>query len=215
MRGRPNPIQPRVKTDAPATVRGQRTRESLLEAARVVFTRDGFIDARIADIAAEAGVAHGTFYTYFKSKEEIFREVAVTLQYEMLQHTSSDTTPLAPDDHMGRLRRANRQFLEAYRENAALITVVDQVATFNEETRKIRLEARAEYIRRAKESIRELQRRGLADDRLDPRYVANALGSMVERFAYLWFGLGEPFNMDEAVETLTIIWARAIGLKVD
>lgn len=45
--------------------------------------------------------------------------------------------------------------------------------------------------------------------------MANALGSMVERFAYIWFGLGEPFDMDEAVETLSLMWARAIGLPVD
>ena len=46
---------------APASARGARTRQTLVEAARRVFERDGFLDARITDITAEAGVAAGTF----------------------------------------------------------------------------------------------------------------------------------------------------------
>src|SRR5690242_16840281 len=52
------------------TPRGQRTRAALIAAARTVFERDGFINARITDIAETAGTAHGSFYSYFTSKEE-------------------------------------------------------------------------------------------------------------------------------------------------
>ena len=58
------------------TARGLRTRENLVSAAHRVFERTPFPDARLSDITAEAGVAAGTFYTYFDAKEEIFREVA-------------------------------------------------------------------------------------------------------------------------------------------
>ena len=44
-------------------------------AARRVFERDGFLDARITDITAEAGVAAGPFYTYFTGKEDAFAAV--------------------------------------------------------------------------------------------------------------------------------------------
>src|SRR5689334_10675167 len=47
---------------------------ALLSAARVVFSRQGFHDATIDDIAREAGVAKGTVYLYFKSKQEIYLE---------------------------------------------------------------------------------------------------------------------------------------------
>lgn len=202
-----------ARSGPPTTARGMRTRETLVAASRVVFSRDGFLDARIADIAEEAGVAHGTFYTYFESKEQILREVALSLQEEMLAYRSDDETELAADDHFGRLRRANRQFLESYRHHARLITVVDQVATFNEQTRSIRRDGRSDFIRRIQQSIEDLQRQGVSDQSLDPRYVANALGSMVERFAYIWFELGEPFEMEQAVDTLTVMWAGAIGLR--
>src|SRR4051794_2983245 len=61
--------------ERPLTPRGRRTRSALVSAARAVFERDGFVGARVTDIAAHAGVAHGTFYTYFDSKEAVFRDV--------------------------------------------------------------------------------------------------------------------------------------------
>ena len=64
--------------------RGRRTREALIGAARRVFERDGFIDARITDIAEEAGAAHGTFYTYFDSKEAALRAVILQRESELL-----------------------------------------------------------------------------------------------------------------------------------
>ncbi len=48
------------------------TREHLLEAARVVFTRRGFESARIEDIAAQAGKTRGAFYDNFRDKEDVF-----------------------------------------------------------------------------------------------------------------------------------------------
>jgi AcrR family transcriptional regulator len=48
------------------------TREHLLEAARVVFTRDGFESARIEDIAAQGGKTRGAFYDNFRDKEDVF-----------------------------------------------------------------------------------------------------------------------------------------------
>src|SRR5688572_15527741 len=53
------------------TTRGGDKRERILDAAERVFARSGFFQARVADIAREAGIADGTIYLYFKSKDEI------------------------------------------------------------------------------------------------------------------------------------------------
>jgi len=45
------------------TRRGVRTRQALVDAARVVFEREGYLDARLTDITAEASCSSGTFYT--------------------------------------------------------------------------------------------------------------------------------------------------------
>lgn len=46
-------------------------RSDILKAAREIFARDGFTDARMSDIAESAGVAKGTVYLYFPSKEAL------------------------------------------------------------------------------------------------------------------------------------------------
>ena len=59
------------------TRKGHRTRAALVQAGRQVFEEQGFLNARIGDIAKAAGVAHGGFYHYFDSKEAVFRDVAM------------------------------------------------------------------------------------------------------------------------------------------
>ncbi len=58
---------------APRTERGRRTLRAILDAAAAEFGERGFHDTGITHITQRAGVALGTFYTYFDSKEEVFR----------------------------------------------------------------------------------------------------------------------------------------------
>ena len=58
---------------APRTARGERTRRKILDAAPTEFGTRGFADTGITEITRTAKVALGTFYTYFDSKEEVFR----------------------------------------------------------------------------------------------------------------------------------------------
>ena len=55
-----------------------KTRENIIESAKKVISEKGFKEASIQDITQKAGVAKGTFYTYFKTKEEIIKELMAT-----------------------------------------------------------------------------------------------------------------------------------------
>ena len=59
----------------PRTPRGERTRRKILDAALAEFGARGFAETGIVEITRRAKVALGTFYTYFDSKEEVFRAV--------------------------------------------------------------------------------------------------------------------------------------------
>jgi AcrR family transcriptional regulator len=202
----------------PTTRRGQQTRAALVEAAAEVFAEKQFLATNVTDIATRAGTAHGTFYRYFDSKEEIFREVALDLQRKMRAHGEADRTTEPPpfdsldDELLWRITRANRRYLAAYQEHAALFAVIEQVATFNDELLAIRKEIRRGFVDHARASIERMQREGLVFDDVDPHYAASALGSMVDRFAYVWLVLHEPFELDEAARTLGLLWARSLGL---
>jgi TetR/AcrR family fatty acid metabolism transcriptional regulator len=50
-------------------------REAILKAATEVFARNGYFSSKVSDIAKAAGVADGTVYLYFKSKEEILHSI--------------------------------------------------------------------------------------------------------------------------------------------
>ena len=73
-----------------------RTRAKLLEAAREEFGEKGFYEAGITGITQRAGVALGSFYTYFNSKEEVYRAL-VEHMGEITRRWQSDHIASAPD----------------------------------------------------------------------------------------------------------------------
>jgi AcrR family transcriptional regulator len=215
----PNAGKRRTSADGPGrelrgtgrTSRGRLTRTRLIDAARLVFERDGFLHARIADMCAEAGVAQSSFYTYFLSKEEIFDEVVNTVELDMLTMPSGDDTRSPVE----RIRDANRHYLEFYRDNAGILAVIDQMATFDDGISAARSERHDRFARAIEHRIREYQDSGLADPRVNAYFGANALGGMVTAMATHMFVRRAGDDLDLAVEQLTVLWANAIGLDAN
>ncbi|MFM8528710.1 MAG: TetR/AcrR family transcriptional regulator [Ilumatobacteraceae bacterium] len=198
--------------DAALTPRAVRTRTALVQAARFLFETRGYLDTNVGDVAVRARVAHGTFYTYFSSKEEIFREVAREFSAEF-QAVADSEPPLSPGASLrDRIARTNRGYLRAYQQFAPMMAVLEQVATFNPRLLEIRRETRRLNVERNAAAFRRWQQRGLIDDAIDPVYAASALGSMVDRSAYVWIVLGEPYDLDTAVDQLTTLYCNALGL---
>ncbi|MEU4641445.1 TetR/AcrR family transcriptional regulator [Micromonospora sp. NPDC023814] len=196
----------------PLSSRGRATRERLLTAARKVFEERGFVDTRIAHIASTAGVAYGSFYTHFPSKEAIFYEVASRLFDEMFATDPSTSRPASPRE---RLEQANRNYCARYRENAALMAIVEQVATIDEGFRTLRQSHRRTTTERTARSIRRWQAEGLVSTDLDAYVAAQALGAMVDRTLYLRYVLGESDANDNVVDTLNLLTVQALGLPRD
>lgn len=76
----------------PVTARGQETRARLLDAAEKVFGQQSYFRVSINDITREAGVGQGTFYLYFPSKEDAFRELVQQRAHElrMVTHLAAE-----------------------------------------------------------------------------------------------------------------------------
>lgn len=177
-----------------------------------MFERDGFLGARVADIAAEAGVAHGTFYTYFDSKAAVFR-VLVAEALAMIYDTGSISGDEPDLTALQRIERANRQFIRVYREYGTMLALMEQAVTYDDEVRDIRLAARHTSVERVRRSIERLQRDGSVPTELDPLIAACALVSMVSNFVYFWLVLEErAHDSEQAVRMLTRLWASALEL---
>ena len=193
------------------TARGERTRAALVDAARVVFERDGYLDARLTDITAEAGCSTGTFYTYFTSKEEIFAALMEVTKNEML-HPGMDH--VEGDDPAAVIEASNRAYLEAYRRNAKLMRLMEEVAYIDPKFMALRRERARIFVERNAQAIANLQERGLADPELDPLMASRALSAMISRLAVSAFALGtEDIDFEEFVYTATRLWCN--GLRIE
>jgi AcrR family transcriptional regulator len=203
-----------AKTDDDGrSAKGKRTRSRLLVAGKVVFERDGFLQARISDIAAEAGVSHGSFYHYFATKEAIFREIAEGVEVQLVSMDDAahdhDASPIE------RIRAANRSYLVAYKRESKIMKVIEEVSRYDEEVRLVRVQRDNQLAKRLESAIARLQAAGLADKRIDGRYAAMALGGMVARFAEQLFVGGGRYDQNEAVEQLTMLWANSLGIAAE
>ena len=194
----------------PVSDRGKRTRSMLLDAARQVFEEWGYGDASVALITEAADVSHGTFYTYFESKLAIFAEVVKLMIGDF--RMEEDSTPLRGVLLADRIERAIRAYLTAYSRNARMMAVQEEAAIASPEMQRLRVATRREIMNGTERAIRRWQAAGLADSGLDPRYTANALGAMIARFAYVWLVQNESFELECSVETLTVLYCRALGL---
>jgi AcrR family transcriptional regulator len=106
----------------PKTKRGRKTREKLLHAAEAEFGERGFPEASIASITQRAGVALGTFYVYFESKEEIFRAL-VSYMGELTRQWIGERVAESPD-RLAAERRGVEAFIEFVRTHRNLYRVV-------------------------------------------------------------------------------------------
>ncbi len=112
------------ETARPKTRRGARRREQILRAAETVFGERGFTASSIADIMGVAEGALGTFYIYFSSKEEVFRELVL----EMGQHARAMATQAvagAPS-RLEAERAGLAAFLHFVRARPALYRIVEE-----------------------------------------------------------------------------------------
>jgi AcrR family transcriptional regulator len=202
-----------VTATEPRSAKGRRTRARLVEGGKVVFARDGFLSARITDIATEAGVSYGAFYHYFESKEELFREIAEQMEVRLLAMDDLPRDASHGHDPYERIRAANRSYLAAYRKEAKLMSVIVEVSRYDDQVREVRDRRQEEFGARLAASVARLQKKGLADKDVDGRYAGLALGGMVATFADALFAGRWKSDFDTAVEQLTILWANALGIS--
>ena len=194
--------------------KGVRTRERLVEAAKEIFEKHGFLEARISDIAARAGQSHGSFYYYFDSKEEIFREVAAAVDERLFAPMDEVILAHSALQPRQRVREAMRRHFERYREEARIIALIEQVSGYDAEVNALRLSSFRRHTERAADRIRQLQRSKRADPKLDPLLAAAALGALTSRFAEMWLVHGAvDSTLEHAVDQVSRILTNAIRLS--
>ena len=198
-----------AESERTLTRQGRRTRNQLVRGAKKVFEEKGYHNTRIADITTAADTAIGTFYTYFESKEEIFRVLLIELENEVYEEPTRLPRDAAPQE---RLRETNRLFFQSFRRNAPFWAVIEEAAMTDDQARQVLSGRHHQSRSRTVAALRAWQDDGLIPIDVDVAFFAIALGAMTERCAFLWFVLQEPVDFDEAVDRITEIWVQALRM---
>jgi TetR/AcrR family fatty acid metabolism transcriptional regulator len=160
-------------------------RESIMRAATKVFARSGYFNSKVADVAREAGVADGTVYLYFKSKEEILRSIFERNTSDAVREGREGLAKIT--DPREKLRRIARQHLErlgADRDLAVVFQVELRGTTkFMEEFSAAGL---AEYLGLIREVFEEGQAAGLFRRELKAKLVAKVIFGALDEMATNW-----------------------------
>jgi len=109
---------------APRTPRGERTLRKILDAARDEFGNRGFSESSIVGITQRAGVALGTFYTYFDSKEAVFKGLVRDMSTQVRDHVAPSFKDAT--DSIDAERRALESFLRFARTHRHVYRIIDE-----------------------------------------------------------------------------------------
>lgn len=192
--------------------RRERTRGRLLQAARVIFERDGYFNCKLADITTEAGVSTGTLYNYYRSKEAIFCELIADVVRD-IEDSVGRIDMHGRRDPVQVLRETNRAYIQGYRRSARLISLLSQAGENSTEIRAHQLALLGQNLDRVTDAIERWQSQGIVHAHLDPAYTAHALTFMTQRMAIAAAVDQAGFGYDDetVVTTVNQVWERALG----
>lgn len=160
-------------------------REAILRAATTVFAHNGYFNSKVADIAKEAGVADGTVYLYFKSKEDILHSIFDRSVEDAVAEARKKVESI--DDPREKLRQIALLHLErlgADRDLAVVFQVELRGSTkFMEEFSAAGF---AEYLLLIRSTFEEGQRAGIFRADLNAKVVSKILFGALDEMATNW-----------------------------
>ena len=160
-------------------------REAILNAAVKVFAQKGFFNSKVADIAGEAGIADGTVYLYFKSKDEILHSIFDRAMEEFIAEGKREIAAIAEADRrLERIAQLHLEKLGADRDLAVVFQVELRGSTkFMEEFSGGGF---AEYLDIIRRTIAEGQKSGVFRADLKPITAAKILYGALDEMVTNW-----------------------------
>lgn len=187
-------------------------REAILRAAIQVFARNGYFNSKVADIASAAGVADGTVYLYFKSKEEILHSIFDRSMEEGIAEGRKLLEGVS--EAREKLRRIALLHLERLGADPDL-AVVFQVelrgsTKFMEEFSAAGF---AEYLDLIRSTIEEGQRAGVFRKELNAKVVAKILFGALDEMATNWILSKRRYKLAPLADQVLDIFLNGVNVK--
>jgi AcrR family transcriptional regulator len=163
---------------------GEDKKDNLIQAALKLFEDQGYHTTKVSDIVREAGVAQGTFYLYFKSKEDMFRSIAEACLEQITVALQKDGALTGTDEeqYYGMMRRA----LEVYYDNQTILKIIKFHGLGSQEIASVSEVFYQQSMLIIKQTLRGVAMyANYSEQQLE--IVAFAKIGMVEMVAYQWF----------------------------
>ena len=197
----------RKTTGATPRQRRQRARRRIVDSALKLSQKRSFRDLTVDEIARSARVSRPAFYTHFSDKEELLlvavEDVSERL-YEMADRWWHVVGPPAQ-----RVRQAIEGVVSVYADDARVLRIAAEVATYDDDVRAHWLDIAERFIGATADHVRSEQEVGLIPRTLNPRPTAEALFWMAERCCYMYLGSGER-TPKQVVQQLMPVWVAAL-----
>jgi TetR/AcrR family transcriptional regulator len=191
-------------------------RRAILDAAEQVFGTHGFADAKMADIAKRAGLAAGTIYKHFESKEDIFRALLERSgdEFDDALDVQLAGAPLSVPDRLLVLVRAVLTHCEERRATFSLLLElckgdwsIRRVGGASAEKRYLR------YLARFTELIEEGVRTGTIRDDLRPAELAQLLTGGLNGLIHAWLMQGAKNELAGRATLLVDALLHGVGAR--
>ena len=195
-----------------ASTRKLEKRARIVNAAVDIFAEKGFRTARVSDIARLAGVADGTIYLYFKSKEEILISIfeeKMDLLLKGLRLTLADATN-SPD----KISRFAKFHLGQVAANPAVAEVLQvELRLSHKFLREYRPEKLWEYLGIFEDIVRQGQKAGVFRDDVDPFVSSWSFFGGMDEIAMQWVlsKKSQRIDLDSAAHQIATIFTRGLS----
>ena len=167
-----------------AADRGGDKRERILDAAETIFAKHGFFAAKVSDVAKEAGVADGTIYLYFKSKDDLLISL---FERRMAQVNGALKSAIAGKPPREQLRAFVRAYVELVHDEPAAAEVLTielrQSSKFMKEYDNPEF---VDFLRTLGGLIASLQDSGDFDTAIPPHVAARMIFGILDELALAW-----------------------------
>ena len=138
------PLDAASEGKAPRTARGRKTLGALLDAAAAEFADRGFHEASVSGITRRAGVALGSFYTYFDSKDALFRALVRHMSDQVRDHVAPAIR--AAPDGIAAERAGLAEFIGFVREHKEIYRIIDEAEFVDPESFRLHYAVTADRI---------------------------------------------------------------------
>lgn len=184
-------------------------REAILRAGIKVFASKGFFNSKVADIAGAAGIADGTVYLYFKSKDDILHSIFDRAMTEFIEQGAKELEGLGgPRERLCRIAELHLERLGADRDMAVVFQVELRGSTkFMREFSAAGFHDYLEIIRR---TIEDGQRSGLFRHDIKPIVAAKILYGALDEMVTNWILSKKPYPLAPMADAVLKIFLGGI-----